>query len=174
LKERGIGARGIDIDEDMVSYCKSRGLKVEKVDAIAYLERLEDKSLDGIFIDQVVEHLEPDYLIKLLGLCYQKLNYGYYIVVETVNPLSFASFANFYIDPTHIRPVHPETLRFLLGSVGFREIETRFSSPFPDEMKLQRYIKEGEKEFIETFNKNVDMINNVLYGSQDFAVIGKK
>ena len=179
LKERGIGSKGIDIDDDMVSYCRSKGVDVEKVDAVAYLEGVEDKSLDGIFIDQVVEHLEPDYLVKLIGLCYQKLKYGYYIVVETVNPLSFASFANFYIDPTHIRPVHPQTLRFFLGSVGFRELETRFFSPIPEEARLKKQefrwdIEEREKEFLEIYNRNVDMINNALYGAQDFAVIGKK
>jgi hypothetical protein len=26
----------------------------------------------------------------------------------------------------------------------------------------------------EIYNQNVDMINNVLYGAQDYAVIGKK
>ena len=72
-------------------------------------------------------------MVKLLGLCYKKMKYGHHIVVETVNPLSFYSLANFYIDLTHVRPVHPETLRFLLRAVGFREVEARFFLPVPDE-----------------------------------------
>src|SRR5690606_7038043 len=59
LKDNGISGHGIDIDEDMVRYCRSRDLNVEKLDAVSYLNQLEDKSLDGIFIDQVVEHLDP-------------------------------------------------------------------------------------------------------------------
>jgi len=55
-----------------------------------------------------------------------------------VNPLSFVSFANFYIDPTHVRPVHPEALKFLFGAAGFREIETQFSAPVSDEARLRK------------------------------------
>jgi len=179
LKERGICARGIDVNKDMVDYCKSRGLDVEMVDAVTYLEKIEEKSLDGVFVDQVVEHLQSDYLVKMLGLCYKKLKYGHFIVVETVNPISFYSLANFYMDLTHVRPVHPATLRFLLGSVGFREIEVRFFSPVPDEERLKRVELEGEKKelmrrFAEIYDQNVDMINSVLYGAQDYAIIGKK
>ncbi len=179
LREHGIGVCGVDIDEDMVNFCRSKGLSVEKKDAVTYLEKLDDKSLDGIFIDQVVEHLEPDYLVKMLGLCYKKLKYGYYIVIETVNPLSLVSLANFYIDMTHKKPVHPETLKFLLGSVGFREIETRFFSPVRDEARLKRIplrdeIDAREKSSAEVYNQNVEMLNSILYGAQDYAVIGKK
>ena len=101
LRDNNIAGTGIDLDADMITYCRSRQLNVEQSDAITYLENMEDKSIDGIFIDQVVEHLEPEYLFRLLALCYQKLKFGYYIVIETVNPQSFVSFVNFYIDLTH-------------------------------------------------------------------------
>ncbi|KUK94837.1 MAG: Uncharacterized protein XE07_2022 [Methanothrix harundinacea] len=179
LRDKEIGGRGIDINEDMVEYCRSRGLAVERIDAITYLGGIEDKSLDGVFIDQVVEHLRPDYLVKLLGLCYKKLKYGYYIVAETVNPLSFASLVNFYLDLTHVRPVHPETMRFLINSVGFREIEVKFLSSLPDEIKLCTVALDGvedkyEPKLIHTHNHNVDVINDVLFGPQDYVIIGKK
>ena len=106
-------------------------------DAISYLEAQEDKSLDGIFIDQVVEHLEAGYR-PASGLCHQNLKFGYFIVVETVNPLSFVSFVNFYIDLTHKRPVHPETLQFLLSAAGFRESEKKFFSPVSDQSRLKK------------------------------------
>jgi O-antigen chain-terminating methyltransferase len=178
MQEHGIGARGVDVDKDMVLYCKSKGFQVEDIDAISYLEGIEDKSLDGIFIDQVVEHLEPDYLIKMLSLCYQKLIYGGYILAETVNPLSFFSSVNFYIDMSHKKPIHPETLKFLLGSAGFREIETRFFSPVPDDIRLKKIDAEGagekDQKRIEVYNHNIDMLNTILYGAQDYAAIGKK
>jgi 2-polyprenyl-3-methyl-5-hydroxy-6-metoxy-1,4-benzoquinol methylase len=178
-RQNDIVAKGIDIDEDMVSFCKSKGFNVELKDAIETLESIEDKSLDGIFISQVVEHLAPDYLIKMLNLCNKKLKYGFYLIVETVNPLSLFSFANFYIDLTHIKPVHPETLKFLLSAVNFREIEAKFISPVPDGMKLKKFpdvgdLTDREKVMLETYNQNIDMLNNTLYGAQDYAVIGKK
>jgi len=179
MRDAGIGARGVDLDETMVEFCRSRGLAVELNDAVSYLEQLEDESLDGVFIDQVVEHLEPAYLVRLLELCYRKMKFGYHIVAETVNPLSFVSFANFYIDMTHVRPVHPETLRFLFGAAGFREIEAQFSAPIPDEARLRKLplaeVTDEEKNaFIESYNRNVELLNGILYGAQDYAVTGKK
>jgi O-antigen chain-terminating methyltransferase len=179
LKDHAIGGIGVDSDTDMVAYCRSRQLDVTHSDALAYLETLEDKSLDGIFIDQVVEHLEPDYLMRLLALCHQKMKFGYHIVVETVNPLSFVSFVNFYIDMTHKRPVHPETLQYLISASGFRECEKKFFSPVPDEGRLKKVewtadMNETERKNVDDYNHNIEMLNTILFGAQDYAVIGKK
>ena len=179
LREQGIEGKGVDIDKDMVNFCKSRGFDVERMDAISYLEKLDDNSLGGIFIDQVVEHLEPDYLIRMLGLCHEKLSYSGSIVVETVNPLSFFSFANFYIDMSHKRPVHPETLKFLLGAHGFREIESLFFAVLPEDHRLigreiDQNADEKERRTVNNYNHNIDMLNNILFGSQDYALIGRK
>ena len=179
LRDHNIGGIGIDIDADMIAYCHSRQLTVVQSDAITYLEAQEDKSLDGIFIDQVVEHLEPGYLVRLLGLCHQKLKFGYFIVVETVNPLSFVSFVNFYIDMTHKRPVHPETLQFLLSAAGFRESEKKFFSPVSDESRLKKIAVTAEmgeyaQNSFDVYNQNIEKLNTVLFGSQDYAIIGKK
>ncbi|WP_292406142.1 MULTISPECIES: class I SAM-dependent methyltransferase [unclassified Methanoculleus] len=179
MRDAGVNARGVDLDETMAEFCRSRGLEVELNDAVSYLEHLDDSSLDGVFIDQVVEHLEPAYLVRLLELCHRKMKFGYYLVAETVNPLSFVSLANFYIDMTHVRPVHPATLKFLFGAAGFREIEAQFSSPVPDEVRLRRLpvdegMGEAEKQRAEIYNMNVDLLNGTLYGAQDYAVIGKK
>ncbi len=119
LKDNGISGHGIDIDEDMVRYCRSRDLNVEKLDAVSYLNQLEDKSLDGIFIDQVVEHLDPDYLIKMIDLCYKKMLFGAYIIMETVNPLSLLSLANFYMDMSHKRPASPRNAQIFDECRGF-------------------------------------------------------
>lgn len=179
LKENGIDVKGIDIDPDMVGYCMSKGLNVEMKDAISYLETIEDKTLDGIFLDQVVEHLKPEYLTKLLDLCHKKLNYGYFIILETVNPMSLFSFINFYIDMTHIKPLPPDTLKFLLAAVGFRDIEAQFFAPIADEARLKRLenneeATDDEKRKMEIYNRNIDILNNLLFGPQDYAIMGKK
>lgn len=179
LKDNGIGAYGIDMDKDMVDYCRSKGLDVEMADALTYLEELDDKSIDGIFLDQVVEHLEPNYMIKMLTICYEKMSYGSRILIGTVNPLSFGSLVNFYIDLTHQKPIHPLTLEFLLESANFREIQTKFFAKIPEEARLQRVkisedMADKEKAFISIYNRNIDMLNEVIYGPQGYAVVGKK
>jgi len=180
LVEHGISGRGIDIDEDMVRFCKSRDLKAEKLDAIDYLSQLEDKSLDGIFIDQVVEHLDPDYLIRMISLCYTKMLFGGYIVIETVNPLSLVSFANFYMDMSHKRPIHPETLKFLIRAAGFREAVAQFYEPVGEDRRLRPIDvkalgeEEEERRAADLINRNTEVLNNIIFGPQDYAVIGKK
>src|SRR5205814_9648431 len=55
LREAGVEARGIDADADMVAYARGDGLDVEQADLVEYLQRLDDGSLGGIFMGQVVE-----------------------------------------------------------------------------------------------------------------------
>ncbi|MDW7726932.1 MAG: class I SAM-dependent methyltransferase [Candidatus Methanoperedens sp.] len=180
LKENGVGARGIDINEDMVSYCQKNGFDVQKVDALSYLESLDINSLDGIFTGQLVEHLQPVELINLVKMCYAKMGSESYLIVETINPLCLSVFAaSFYMDLSHVKPVHPETIKFLLESVGFRDIAFKFFSPFPETARLSKLtISDGisyeEKVCLEAMNQNIDKLNSLLYGYQDYAVIAKK
>ncbi len=179
LRDHNFEGVGIDIDPDMVRYCRSHGLNVEQTDAITYLDMTADNSLDGIFIDQVVEHLDPEYLIRMLAACYRKLRCGGTIVAETVNPLSLASFFNFYLDLSHHKPVHPLTLKFLLESVGFRDNEIKYYSPIPDSVKLQKIpiderSPEAEQQSSNVYNSNIELLNNLLWGPRDYAIIGRK
>src|SRR5207253_8722927 len=68
LREAGLEARGVDADADMVAYARGEGLEVEQADALAYLEAVQEGSLGGIFAAQLVEHLPPAPLLRLLEL----------------------------------------------------------------------------------------------------------
>ena len=117
LKENGIGGYGIELNEDFVRYCQRLGLEVQKIDALTHLNSIEDKSIDGIFMGQVIEHLPPEVSHAVLKLCYQKLQYGAHIVIVTPNILNMTVSTNlFYMDPTHVTHVHPEVIKFLLRS----------------------------------------------------------
>ena len=179
MRENGVNAQGIDIDDDMVEYCQCIGYKVVKIDALACLERTEDKSLDGIFVGRVIEYLEPDYLIRMLKLCREKLKFGFYIVIETANPLSMTSLANFYIDTWHKKPIHPETLKYLASMAGFRDLELKFANPVLDEYRLKKIdtgqlADESLKVALAGYNDNVGRLNDVLFGPQEYSVTGKK
>ncbi len=123
LKENGIYAKGIDINEDMVLYCQKIGLDVKKIDMLSYLESLDKNSLDGVFLGQVVEHLNPEDMMIIIKLLYEKLKFGSHIIIETVNVQNPGALANFFVDPTHKRPVHPKFLEFIMKSTGFRDTE---------------------------------------------------
>ncbi len=129
LLEQGIEARGIDADADMVAYARGEGVDVEQADAVTYLEGLEDGSLGGIFMSQVVEHLPAGMLVRTLELAAQKLRSDGVLVAETINPLSPLALRNYCADLTHAQSLVPETLELLAKQAGFREVETRFVNP---------------------------------------------
>jgi SAM-dependent methyltransferase len=126
LRESRIEARGVDADSDMVAYARGEGLEVEQADALDYLNRLEDGSLGGVFAAQLVEHLPPAALLRLLELSAAKLRPGGLLVAETINPLSPLALRHYFADLTHAQPLVPETLALLARQAGFRETELRF------------------------------------------------
>jgi SAM-dependent methyltransferase len=134
LREAGIAASGVDADADMVAYARGEGLDVEQADALDHLERLDEGALGGIFAGQVVEHLPPPVLLRLLVLAHAKLRPGGLLVAETINPLSPLALRNYFADLTHAQPLVPETLALLARHAGFAEPEIRYlNAPEPAE-----------------------------------------
>ncbi|MDW7733413.1 MAG: methionine biosynthesis protein MetW [Methanolobus sp.] len=185
LKEEDIEGYGVDTDEDYVLLCERNGFKVLRDDAISHLQSLEPKSLDGVFMSQLVEHLSSDELLRILKLCYEKMQFETYIVITTPNILSVLVSANlFYLDPTHRSHVHPEVMKFMLRSCGYRDIQERYYQPVSEDIKLKRIgsVELADKEsgvglseeITELLNSNIDKLNNLLFGFRDYCVIAKK
>ena len=173
LREHGIGARGLDLNHEMVEVCQAQGLDAVEGDALGYLRTLPDQSLGGLFAAQVAEHLEPDYLLELLEEAFVKLRPGSAIVLETINVASwFAFFSSYIRDITHVRPLHPDTLSYLLTAHGFQEVTVRYSAPYPERDKLVRVAGEGLVE--DALNANADKLNALLFTDMDYAAIGRR
>lgn len=173
LREQEIPARGIDLNEEMVQYCRDRDLEVEQVGAIPYLQAREDDSLGAVIACQVIEHLSTEELIEFLKLCRQKVMKGGLVILETVNPVSvLVSATSFYVDLSHVRQIHPLTLQFLVEAVGFLSPEVRFLSPYPDELKLQ--LLGSATPETQVLNRNFEKLNELLFGYQEYALICEK
>ncbi len=180
LKDNGIGAFGVDSNQEMVSYCRGKRLEVIKDDVFHYLHSIKDASLDGIFACQFIEHIEPDKFEYFIQLGHRKLEPHSFMVVETINPACSYAFLNtFILDLTHKRAIHPLALKFLFQLAGFKEIETIFLSAIPPDMKLKEIsipeqLNTKYKKWLSIFNRNVDRINKLFLSHQEYAVIGKK
>ena len=172
LSENGIEAEGIDINEQMIDICRERGLSCSKADILDKLMEIDRDSLGGIFSSQVIEHMPPDYLKRVIELAFHKLAPSSYIVLETVNPTSvFALVQIYYLDLSHQKPIHPQALKFLLENAGFEDVEIKYSSELEEE-KLQELPLSDEGSTIT--NRNVDKLNKLLYASSNYAAIGLK
>ena len=90
--------------------------------------------------------------------------------METPNPESLvAGSINFHRDPTHLRPIHPDTLAFACESAGFASAEILRLSPFGETERLPELP--AENPAAEDFNPVIERLNAVLFGFQDYAVV---
>ncbi len=172
LKSKWIDAEGIDINEQMVNICKDKGLDCRKGDILEQLAGHTDGSLGGIFSSQVIEHLTPSYLKRLLEVAFLKLAPSAPIVLETINPTSvFALVQIYHLDISHKQPIHPQALKFLLESSGFEDIEIRYAAPLEEDMLKSL---PGADENTALLNQNIDSLNKLLYAPPNYAAIGYK
>jgi len=172
LTARGFQAEGVDLNVEMIAICRDKGLSVEKGDLLECLAARPDASLDGIFSSQVIEHLPPASLRRLVELSYAKLRPEGRILLETVNPLSvFALVHIYFLDFTHRTPVHPQALQFLLEAAGFSSAAVRFGLGLEAE-KLGHIPPADEAAAV--FNRNVDRLNALLFAPPQYSVLGRK
>ena len=134
LSEAGIGGVGVETNAADVEECTSRGHEAIVADLFEWLEEQPEGELGGIFMAQVIEHLPPPQWQRLVELAVTRLEPGGRLAIETINPESLYALVRAYvIDPTHVRPVHPELLAFLARRAGFHPVEVHFQTPVPDE-----------------------------------------
>ena len=87
---------------------------------------------------QVVEHFDPAYLVRFLDAAFHKMKPGAPLVLETINPACWMAFFETYIrDLTHQRPLHPDTLRYLVEASGFSSVDVRFRQPVSEGDRLE-------------------------------------
>lgn len=163
LGEHGLKASGIDSNAAAVDKCRERKLDVTLGDAFELLARTPDGSLGAVTALHVVEHLPFPLVLRLLDEALRVLRAGGIAILETPNPNNILVGAtNFYIDPTHRNPVHPQTLQYLVESRGFVRVEPMMLHPYAKEMRIPE-----DTAVARTFN-------DYFYGPQDYAMLGRR
>lgn len=120
LREIGVEATGVDLDDGMLAACRDRGLQAERGDAIAYLKGLPDASVAVVSGFHIAEHVAFSDLQTLVQEALRALKPAGVLILETPNPENIVvGTAGFYTDPTHQRPIPPRLLSFLPEHYGF-------------------------------------------------------
>jgi len=164
LRDHGLAARGIDLNTCNIEICRSLGLAVAHDHALAALKACPDGSLGGVSAFHLVEHLPFEVLVAMIDEALRALAEGGILLFETPNGESLmVSGRNFFFDPTHRHPIPPQVLSFVLERRGFAAVEVVRLHPYGQEHHLD--ATQGQAEAL---------LNELLFGPQDYAVIGRK
>jgi SAM-dependent methyltransferase len=164
LRDEGFAARGVDLNRIFLDGCRELGLDVCEQDALSFLRQLKRDSIGLLTSFHVIEHLDHKVLIALLDETLRVLRPGGIAIFETPNPMNVVvGSCNFYLDPTHKRPLPPDLSRYLLEARGFSKVEVLDLHPCREE----QMISEGARQVR-------DALNHMLHSFQDYAVIGRK
>lgn len=179
LQKNGVANCGIDSSAEMIKICHEKGLEAKQGDLLDELSGLEKNSFGAIVSFHVIEHLPPAAIEKLIRLSWRALEPGGVLILETPNPLALVVGAgSFWLDPTHLRPVHPDGLRFQFSQAGFSEVEMIPLHPFGAQAELPELDLQGlsdQTKLLATRVLNLrDHLNGILFGHQDYGMLGTK
>ena len=159
LQKNSIAAMGVDLDTGMLAACQQINLKVQCQDALESLKQLQDGSASVVSAFHLVEHLPFDRVKDLVAECHRVLKPGGLLIMETPNPENFmVATHNFYLDPTHLRPIPPDLLAFVPEYLGYESVKI---------LRLQ------ETAGVKT-RPNLSMLDVLTGASPDYAVVAQK
>jgi SAM-dependent methyltransferase len=161
LRSAGIAGSGIESNPVSAEACRQAGLDVEQGDALERLALRPPGKLGAVVAFQVVEHWPPDAIFRFLQEARRALAPGGVVIAETINSDSLSALRAFYLDPTHLRPVPAQALQFLAEAAGFTDVRIEYRSPLP------------AAERLEERSDNEKRLNALLFGPQDYALIGR-
>ena len=91
-----------------------------------------------------------------------------------------AFFETYLRDITHQQPLHPDTLRYLVQASGFARVDVHFRQPVRETDRLSRAAVGTTDEatplgrLAEAINDHADKLNNRLFSSMDYVLVGRR
>lgn len=180
LREVGVEAAGIESDAALVQAALRRGLDVVRGDALELLRRRTAGSAGAITAIHVLEHLGPDVVLELLGEARRVLQPGGLLLAECPNPHTLrVGASDYWIDPTHRRPLPPETLELFAIASGFEVERVEFLRPYPDEQRLEAPAVPGNAPsgevaaLADRVERLASSLDDLLNGPRDYVLIAR-
>ena len=155
---KGFKSIGLELDPKMVNDCKKLNLNIKQGDALSLLDEFCEDSFSIVSAFHVIEHMSHENIKELLIKSKRVLKPDGLLILETPSIDNIiVSSKSFHIDPTHINPIHPDLLAFMIKRSGFDRLKYYFINGGP----LQ--------------NSEADLLTRVFNGvAQDVVLVGSK
>ena len=164
LDRAGYSALGVDARPNTVAACRDRGSNAMVGDAIAFVNAQPADAWTVVSAFHLVEHIAMARLLPFFLDLYRVLQPGGLLLVETPNLSNvLVGSCSFHLDPTHQRPLPPETWQFLLSAAGFIEVGVMLLNPSPRELA----VADDGSPIAARFN-------DLFYGPRDLGLIARK
>ena len=160
LLREGFAPEGVDLDDGMLEACRALELPARKDDALEALRQLPDESLVVVSGFHIAEHVPFPVLQDIVAEAMRVLRPAGLLILETPNAESVVvGTNNFYVDPTHERPIPSLLMSFLTEYNGFARSKI---------LRLQ------EAPGIQDADRKLGVMDVLAGTSPDYAVIAQK
>ncbi len=178
LGEAGIEAVGVESDPALAGAARRRGLTVVEGDVLAVLAARPAASCGVVTAIHLLEHLAPDHLLAVLAEVRRVLRPGGVLLAECPDPANLRVASLFWLDPTHRRPLHADTLKLMLVASGFAVEAVDRLHPFPPEEQLAALLADdaapaddpSSAELARRLARVVARLDDLMNGPRDFAI----
>jgi O-antigen chain-terminating methyltransferase len=171
LQAAGVSAYGVDNNPEMAAAAQEKGLDVRVADGLGHLAVVAPKSLGAVSAFHLAEHLPLPVLRRMLDEAYDALADGGALLLETPDPTNLAvGAAQFYLDPTHVRPLHPLLLKFFVEIHGFVDVRVLRFHPMSPELVVP--VAGDDATYPD--QATVAVLSQMVFGPQDYLVVARR
>ena len=162
LRDEGMEGLGVDSNSNFAQTARDKGLQMIVADLFQWLAAIPNDYFALVTAFHVIEHLSFPQQMRMLVEIFRTLKPGGKAILESPNPRNILVGAgDFYRDPTHLRPVFPDTLGLVGKSVGFAVSKVFFFTP-------------GRDALVPIDSVSFERLDDYLDVSRDFAWTGTK
>ncbi|WP_413683481.1 class I SAM-dependent methyltransferase [Prochlorococcus sp. MIT 1011] len=169
--EIGFNSIGIELDPKMVNHSRKLNLNIKQGDALFLLDKFSENSFSIVSAFHVIEHMNHSNIKELIKKSRRILKSDGLLILETpsIDNLLVAT-KSFHIDPTHINPIHPDLLAFMIKRSGFTKLKYYFINGGPlqnsDHDKLTRVFNGVAQDLVLIASKS-NILDNAIFNDSN-------